>query len=181
MLNLIDSIRRFYWKNIANPIKYARHSGVTIGNNCMIATRNFGTEPYLISIGNNVQITQGVYLHTHGGSHAARRQIPMFDVFGKIQINDNVYIGSCSHIMPGVTIGEGALVAAGSIVTKSVPPHVVVGGNPAKYICSVEEYINHNVKYNLGTKKLSSKEKKEVLMSLSDDKFIIKNYLHVNR
>lgn len=43
--------------------------------------------------------------------------------------------------MPGVTTGRGALVAAGSVVTKSVAPGTVVGGNPARYICTIDEYI----------------------------------------
>ena len=76
--------------------------------------------------------------------------------------------------MPGVTIGKGSLVAAGSIVTKSVPDGVVVAGNPAKQVCTVEEYIERNKKYNLGTKKLSAEEKKKYILSLSPDKLIIK-------
>ena len=76
--------------------------------------------------------------------------------------------------MPGVTIGEGSIVAAGSIVTKSVPPHTVVGGNPARVICSVEEYIDKNLRYNLHSKGLNAEEKKKILLSLSDDKFIKK-------
>ena len=63
-----------------------------------------------------------------------RSRIPDFDVFGKVQIEDWAYIGAYSQIMPGVTIGEGAIVAAGSVVTKSVPPRTVVGGNPAHLI-----------------------------------------------
>ena len=59
----------------------------------------------------------------------------------KCKIEDWAYIGAYSQIMPGVTIGEGAIVAAGSVVTKSVPPRTVVGGNPARYICTVDEYI----------------------------------------
>lgn len=51
-------------------------------------------------------------------------------------IHDNVWIGANSIILPGVTIGEGGVVAAGSIVTKDVPPFTLVGGNPAKIIKS---------------------------------------------
>lgn len=76
--------------------------------------------------------------------------------------------------MPGVTIGEGALVAAGSIVTKSVPPHSVVGGNPAKFICTVEEYKEKNLKYNTKTHGMSADEKKQILLGLSDEKFVKK-------
>lgn len=52
----------------------------------------------------------------------------------EIYIEDNVWIGANSIILPGVTIGEGAMIAAGSIVTKDVPPYSLVGGNPAKVI-----------------------------------------------
>ena len=76
--------------------------------------------------------------------------------------------------MPGVTIGEGALVAAGSVVTKSVAPHTVVGGNPARFICTTEEYYEHNKQFNLRTKELSGQEKKNLLLSLSDDRFVKK-------
>ena len=77
-------------------------------------------------------------------------------------------------IMAGVTIGEGALVAAGSIVTKSVAPRTVVAGNPARYICTVDEYIDKNLKYNLDTKGMPADEKRKYLLSLSDDRFIVK-------
>lgn len=60
--------------------------------------------------------------------------------------------------MPGVTIGEGALVAAGSVVTKSVAQHTVVGGNPAKYIYTIQEFYERNSKYDLH-KRLSEREK----------------------
>ena len=168
--HIINRICILYWRFI----KYARYIGVKIGENCFISTRNFGSEPYLIKIGNNVQLTSGVSLFTHGGSHAARRSIPSFDIFGKIVIEDWVYVRSNSLIMPGVTIGEGSIVAAGSVVTKSVPLHTVVGGNPARYLCSVDDYIEKNIKYNLNTKGMSSEEKKEFLTSLPEDAFIIK-------
>ena len=76
--------------------------------------------------------------------------------------------------MPGVTIGEGALVAAGSVVTKSVSPHTVVGGNPARFICTTEEYYERNKQFNLKTKGMSYEEKKRILLSISDDLLIKK-------
>jgi len=157
-----------------SPEKYARHLGVKIGKNCYIDTRNWSSEPYLVTIGNNCQITHCVSIYTHGGGQAVRTIDPNFDVFGKVVIEDWAYIGAYAQIMPGVTIGEGALVAAGSIVTKSVAPHTIVGGNPARYICTVEEYYERNKKYNVGTKGLSPQEKKRVLLSLDEDKFVKK-------
>ena len=129
-----------------------------------------------ITIGNNVQITSGVAIHTHGGGNSVRSRIPDFDVFGKVQIEDWAYIGAYSQIMPGVTIGEGAIVAAGSVVTKSVPPRTVVGGNPARYICTVDEYIQKNLEFNLQIhgKNLSLKEKRKFLLTLPEEKFLKK-------
>lgn len=154
--------------------RYARWAGVTVGDNCLIATKNFSTEPYLITIGDNVQVTPDVYFHTHGGCHVARSRYPKFDVFGKIRICDNAYIGSGSHIMPGVTVGRGSLIASGSVVCKSVPDNEVWGGVPAKFICTVEDYIQRNLPFNLDTKGLSAEEKRSILLSLPDDKFIKK-------
>ena len=177
---MIQRIIKTICKMMMTPKRYARHIGVKFGKNCLIATKNWSSEPYLIEIGDNVQVTHNVSVHTHGGSHIARKMIPNFDMFGKVIIKDGAYIGAYSQIMPGVTIGEGSLVAAGSIVTKSVPAGVVVAGNPAKYICTVEEYIERNKKYKLGTKGLSFEEKKKVLLSTDEDKFIKKSCIKIN-
>ena len=84
-------------------------------------------------------------------------------------------------IMPGVTIGDNVLIAGGSVVTKSIPSNVVVGGNPARYICTVDEYVSRNLKYNTETKGLSKEEKKKFLLSLDENKFISKNYLNCKK
>lgn len=171
---MFRKIKSLYDKLFLTPEKYARHIGVTIGKNCLIDTRNWSSEPYLITIGNNVQVTRGVSIHTHGGGNVVREKHPDFDVFGKVVIEDWAYIGAHSQIMPGVTIGRGALVAAGSIVTKSVAPGTIVGGNPARYICTVEEYYERSKKYNLSTKGLSQTEKRNILLNTPNDKFLKK-------
>ena len=148
--------------------------GVQIGKNCLINTRFWPSEAYLVKIGNNCQITHNVSIHTHGGGNAIRMQHPDFDVFGKVVIEDWAYIGAFSQIMPGVTIGEGALVAAGSVVTKSVAPHTVVGGNPARYICTTEEFYEKNKRFNMNTKGLSAEAKKEKLMNAEEKMFLKK-------
>lgn len=109
-----------------------------------------------------------------GGGNSIRKDHPDFDVFGKVVIKDWAYIGAYSQIMPGVTIGEGSLVAAGSVVTKSVAPHTVVGGNPAHFICTTEEYYERNKQFNVGTKGKSQQEKRNTLLSLSEERFIKK-------
>lgn len=158
-----------------NVIRWARRMGVDIGENTWISsTVSFSSEPYLIKIGNHVQITKGCCIHTHGGGNSIRLKHPDFDAFGKVVIEDWAYIGAFSQIMPGVTIGEGALVAAGSVVTKSVAPNTVVGGNPARFVCTTDEFAEKNMIFNVCTKGLSYEEKKLILLSLSEEKFIKK-------
>ena len=89
-------------------------------------------------------------------------------------IEDWCYIGAYAHIMPGVTIGEGSLIAAGSIVTKSVAPHSVMAGNPARLICATEEYYERNKKYDVKTKGMSAESKRDFLLNLPEEKFINK-------
>lgn len=169
-----NALINFYLKK-TNPVKWARRLGVKVGNHTMISPETqFSSEPYLISIGNHVQVTRAVSFYTHGGGNVVRCQIPDFDCFGKIVVEDWVYIGSQSLIMPGVTIREGALVAAGSVVTKSVPSRMVVGGNPARIICSVDDYIERNLKYDIKTKGIKGINKKEILLNLPDKLFIKK-------
>ena len=156
---------------------YAKWRGIKYGRNCVILTYNWPSETYLIRIGNKVEITAGVRIHTHGGGWVVRDHYPDFDAFGKVIIEDNVYIGSDAQIMPGVTIGKGSLVAAGSIVTKSVPAGVVVAGNPAKIVSSVDDYIERNVRLNLHCKRMSFQEKKRFLLAQPEDRFIRKSYL----
>ena len=115
--------------------KYARYIGVEIGDNCRIYTTQFGSEPFLISIGNNVTITSGVRFLTHDGStwlfkdEKGRR----FN-YKRIKIGNNIFIGVNSIIMPGVIIDDDVIVASGSVVTKSIPKGSIVAGVPAKII-----------------------------------------------
>jgi len=161
-----------------SPSGYAKHIGVKIGVNNFLASKGgWGTEPYLISIGNNCQITTGVKFFTHGGGHPLRKDFASFDTFGKITIGNWVYIGNNALIMPGVTICDESIIAAGSVVTKSVPSRVVVAGNPATIICTLDEYRSKNSKYNFETKGLSSKEKESILTTSTNERFISKPFL----
>lgn len=158
-----------------NTVKWARRLGVTVGDYTTISAKTtFPSEAYLISIGSHVQLTGYVSIYTHGGGNVVRREIPDFDCFGKVVIEDWCYIGAHSMIMPGVTIGQGSLVAAGAVVTKSVPPRTIVGGNPARILGTVNDYIERNKKYNIKTKGLGGQKKKEYLLNLQDEMFIKK-------
>ena len=172
-MRIFGGIVRRLRKMFYSPEQWARYVGVTIGHNNLIGKNHWSSEPYLISVGSNCQLTD-CRIFTHGGAQPVRDINPNFDCFGKVTIGDYVYIGSNALIMPGVTIGNNVLVAAGSVVTKSVPSRMVVAGNPARIICSIDEYYERNKNYNIETKLLSASAKKNMLQSLSDDKFIRK-------
>ncbi len=121
--------------------EYLRKKGLSIGIGNRIYITYFGSEPYLIKIGNHCTITEGVKFITHdGGCWVFRNEIPDLNVFGKIEIKDNCFIGMNAIIMPNVIVGPNSVVGAGSVVTKDVPENTVVAGVPAKTICSIEEY-----------------------------------------
>ena len=86
---------------------------------------------WLIEIGNYVTVAPQVYLLAHD---ASTKKYLNYTRIGKVVIEDFAFIGARSIIMPNVTVGKNAVVAAGSIVTKSVEPDTVVGGNPARFI-----------------------------------------------
>ena len=119
-------------------------AGLQISDDCRImGFPDFGSEPWLISIGRHVTITSDVTFITHdGGTWVFREQPKYKDVikYGRITIHDNCFIGYGSIIMPGVAIGPNSVVAAGSIVTRDVPPGSVVGGVPARVLMSVDDY-----------------------------------------
>lgn len=161
--------RRFY-----TPTHYARSIGVKVGQDTIISSIDFGSEPYLIEIGNNVRVTEGVKFFTHGGAGCFRHKYPNFDFFGKIKIGNSVYIGNNVLIMPGVTIGDNVLVGAGSVVTKSIDNGLVVAGNPAKVITTMDDFEVKMLPYNLNTKQLNRKDKKKHLLNLPKEKFVVK-------
>lgn len=85
----------------------------------------------MVTLGEDVTVSQGAYLCS--ASHDIGSQ--GFELLTKpIVIGDRAWVASHAIVLPGVTIGEGAVVGAGAVVTKDVEPWTVVGGNPAKFI-----------------------------------------------
>lgn len=90
-----------------------------------------------VTIGNNVMMGPEVYIYTRNHAHD-RVDIPMieqgYEEERPVTIEDDVWIGSRVTILPGVTVGRGAVIGASAVVTKDVPAYAVVGGNPAKVL-----------------------------------------------
>jgi len=121
---------------------YRKHFGVKIGKNVRFTgTPKWGSEPYLITIGDHVTITQDVVFHTHdGGVGLFRKEYPGINIFGRITIGNHVFIGSHTIILPGVSIGDNVVIGAGSVVSRDIPSNSVAVGVPAKVLKSIDEY-----------------------------------------
>jgi acetyltransferase-like isoleucine patch superfamily enzyme len=144
MLRVIGKVLKNIELSVYNEYtieNYFKRKGFRIGKHNRIYISDFGSEPYLIEVGDHCTIAAGVRLITHdGGCWVFRQEIPDLNVFGNIRIKDNCFIGMNSIILPNVTIGPHAVVGAGSVVTKDVPAYTVVAGVPAKELCKLDEY-----------------------------------------
>lgn len=161
--------RRIAFRTSEGYVSWLRKQGVTIGT----GTRFYGVEdivvdltrPCLIEIGNNVAITRGVILLTHGYDWMVLRDL--FDEVlassGKITIEDNVFIGMRALILKGVRIGKNTIVGAGSVVTRDIPANSVAAGNPARVICSIDEYYHKRKSAYIAEAKLYARCIKENL------------------
>ena len=92
----------------------------------------------LVCIGDNVVLSHNVDIIAHD---ASTKKALGYVKIALTTIGNDVFVGAHSVIMPGVTVGDGAIVGAGSIVTKDVAPGMVVVGNPARPICTVDDYL----------------------------------------
>lgn len=122
---------------IRQPFYMDFGKNIEFGENVFINSSVHMQDQGGIKIGNNALIGHQVVFATldHGFKPSERGNLRP----GRIVLEDDVWIGSNATILKGVTIGEGAIVAAGSVVTKDVPAHTIVGGNPAKGIKEISE------------------------------------------
>lgn len=132
-----------------------RNSSLTVGDNFYCASGCFASQNRTINIGNNVYLGHRVHLGCNaqigndvlfasnvalvGGDHKIDSIDGLIRNSGReeiktIHIEDDVWVGHSAIILHGIRIGKGAVVAAGSVVTKNVPPMAIVAGNPAKFI-----------------------------------------------
>jgi maltose O-acetyltransferase len=119
---------------IQGQVLLGKVDDISIGDNTQISERSRLRN---VSIGRDVLIAPEVYI-LHSGHAYESTIIPIINqgetFYPKTVIEDDVWIGARSIILPGRRVGRGAIVAAGSVVTKDVPEYAIVGGNPAKLI-----------------------------------------------
>lgn len=92
-----------------------------------------------IRIGDRVTLAPNVHILAHDSSF---KLFLGYTRVGNVIIGDNVFIGAESVILPGVKIGSNCIIGANSTVSCEIPDNVVVAGNPARIICSIEEYLD---------------------------------------
>jgi acetyltransferase-like isoleucine patch superfamily enzyme len=142
MTKLLSLAKKWLIIALRGKEAYARVVGVRIGQGCRILIHDFGSEPFLVTIGDRVTVTTRVLFLTHDGSTwlmrdgRGRRQR-----YGAITVGSDVFIGAGAILMPGVTVGDRCVIGAGSVVTKSLPAGSVVAGNPARWITSYDAFI----------------------------------------
>ncbi|MBP6946375.1 MAG: acyltransferase, partial [Candidatus Pacebacteria bacterium] len=111
---------------------------ITVGHNCRIneGVLVVGSGPLIL--GNHVHIGGQVILATSGLDYK-KEGWPHFSA--QIELKDYVWVGAGARIRPGVTVGEGAIIGMGSVVTHDVLPYTVVAGSPARCISLVEHHL----------------------------------------
>jgi len=159
---MLNKLKFIYYKFLsANSV--AKKEGVIFGENCHFGSKNFGSEPYLIEIGDNFKTSSGVSYITHDGSvHVLRnkyKELDKIDLFGKIKIGNNVFIGLNCIILPSTVIEDNVIIGAGSVVRGHLKANSIYAGVPVMYICSIESYLEKHRDAFVFTKQMNQIEK----------------------
>lgn len=120
-----------------------RHAGFySMGDHCSIQMNVTFTDPKYVRIGSNVRLSGCIFFGHDGSVNMLNRAYHCkLDKVGKIDLRDNVFVGHGAIVLPGVTIGPNAIVAAGSVVSRDVPSNSIVAGAPAKVVANLDEYV----------------------------------------
>ena len=148
------------------PLTFMKKAGVNFpeGGVHIYGNVAWGSEPWIITLGKNVHITDGCKFITHdGGTLLYRKDIPDLEITKPIVVGNDVYFGNNVIIMPGVTIGSNVVIGAGAVVTKDIPDNSVAVGVPARVIKTADEYLEKLKKESLHLGHLTGREKDNAL------------------
>jgi len=166
VIRIILYVYRFVRVTI-DPVGYARWIGVRIGNDCHLPGAResmFGSEPYLIKIGDNVTVSHDCDFITHdGGIRQFRKIAPDIDIMGPIIIGNDVFVGAHSVLLPDTILGDRCVVGSGAMVKGHFEPDSLIVGNPARRIGSVQDYWERARSKTVPTFFLKPKEKRKFL------------------
>lgn len=148
--------------------------GMKVGKNCEFISPgpNFGSEPYLIEIGDNTTVSFDVAFVTHDAGTRVLRNLAKNEkekqtvIYGKIVIGNNCFIGCRTTILSGVKIGNNCIIGAGSVVNRDIPDNSVAAGVPCKVIGTLDEYKEKHKDDFLYMVNLPYEEKKKFLLNL---------------
>ena len=156
--------------NKVDYVKDAKKLGVRVGKDVSITGPIFwGSEPFLISIGDNCVLSWWIRFVTHdGGVNIARNLYndKTLDLIAPIKVGKNCFIGMGTTVLYGTTIGDNVLIGASSVVKGNLESNSVYAGIPAKRICSIEEWYKKNKSQMLHTKLMSEDEKNAFLKKM---------------
>ena len=177
-MNIINRLKKLWYTFTCNSkaIQEIRNkefvkAGGKLGSNFRGNGSLPNSEPYLVEIGDNVTIASGTHWITHDNS-VIKLGIGATDYFGKIKIGNNCFIGANVTLLPGITLGDNTIVGASSVVTKSFSDgNVVIAGNPARAICTVEQFREKKKNICINIDKLGRANKKEILLSMPEEMF----------
>ena len=139
-----------------NRYDYIRkaHIFAAFGEKSTMQSRKVPLYPELISIGNNVRLTANVSLIPHDMIHGMLNNMPeqcggvkFREYMGCIRIDDNVFVGANTTILPNVHIGSNVIIGAGTLVNKDLEGGNVYAGVPAKKICTFAEFVEKRKEY----------------------------------
>lgn len=123
-----------------DPLAELLRSGLTVGKGFVMQEEVLidSSHCWHITIGDDVTLAPRVHILAHDAS--TKRHLG-YTRIGRVSIGDRVFVGTSTIILPGVTIGSNVIIGAGSIVTQDIPSNVVATGNPAKILCSLEDFL----------------------------------------
>ena len=153
-------------------IEKLREMGCRIGEDTVIYSDDVSIDtqtPWLIEIGNNVKITKGVIILTHGYDWCVLKNLygDVLGSRGKVTIGNNVFIGMGTTILKNVTIGDNSIIAAGSVVCSGdYPENSIIAGVPAKVIGTLEDYYKKRINAQVREAKELAVEYKKVTNSI---------------